>query len=236
MTGNGAHRKRDSVDSGQSTVRLTRTLSQEIRDLKTREAQYERAYSPPHSSSTSSSLRHSSASLGAIIHGSYGDVSELGHDDSVLEDSQHGNGAALSAIQREERKQKERLRLMVVDMLFSAARGRLSSCKKKMAAVEAMGLLVTDPGCCDYDKRTPLHLAAAEGSFKVTEWLLREKRANPNSIDRFGSTPLQGAIWGDHKMIVSLLVENGAKLQENGNLVDYKVSGADLSLSPSLTP
>ena len=36
------------------------------------------------------------------------------------------------------------------------------------------------------------HLAASEGSYKVTEWLLSEK-ADINSLDRFRRTPLEVA-------------------------------------------
>lgn len=138
----------------------------------------------------------------------------VGNDDDVLEDSQHGSGKALSAIQREESRQRERVNIIVIDLLFSAARGRLSACIRKAATLEAAGLYLTDLNCCDYDKRTPLHLSTAEGSFRVSEWLLKEKKVNPNAIDRFGNTPLQGAIWGDHKVIVNLLVEHGGQLLE----------------------
>ena len=59
----------------------------------------------------------------------------------------------------------------------------------------------------------PTHLSTAEGSFRVSEWLLKEK-GEPERDDRFGNTPLQGAIWGDHKVIVNLLVEHGGQLLE----------------------
>ena len=52
------------------------------------------------------------------------------------------------------------------------------------------GPQVSDPKCCDYDKRTPLHLAASEGSYKVAEWLL-ENKADVNALDRFKRTPLE---------------------------------------------
>ncbi len=40
-----------------------------------------------------------------------------------------------------------------------------------------------DPLVGDYDKRTALHIAAAEGQEKVTEYLL-SKKADPNPKDR----------------------------------------------------
>ncbi len=55
---------------------------------------------------------------------------------------------------------------------------------------------VSDKKCCDYDQRTPLHLAASEGSYKVSEWLL-ENKADVNALDRFKRTPLEvGAVRG----------------------------------------
>ena len=58
------------------------------------------------------------------------------------------------------------------------------------ASVWVRGPQVSDPKCCDYDKRTPLHLAASEGSYKVAEWLL-EQKADVNALDRFKRTPLE---------------------------------------------
>ena len=153
-------------------------------------------------------LRHSSVPG----YGSY--LTEL----SALEESE-----VMTKEKKQKLKEKEKLRVMVTDLLYSAARGRLASVKKKVSSLEFMGMLISDPYCCDYDKRTPLHLAAVEGSFQVTEWLLADKHANPNAIDRFGFTPLQGAIAGDHKMIVNLLIEHGGMIMDKGNLVEYKM-------------
>jgi len=247
---NGAATPRESRD-GYEGARLTRTLSQEINDLRIREKQIleqlasrtkprgipngvggdssegegDGSNASPLSTSFEHQLRRRADSGGSDK--SPGRAFSPSPDEALLrdcdlEDSQHGQGAVLSAVQKEERMQRERVHHMVVNLMFSAARGRLSSCKRKATALESNGMFLTDPTCCDYDKRTPLHLSAAEGSFRVTEWLLTEKRVNPNPIDRFGNTPLQGAIWGDHKMIVSLLVEYGGMVVESGNLVEYK--------------
>ena len=45
----------------------------------------------------------------------------------------------------------------------------------------------------DYDWRTPLHLAACEGSVEVVEYLL-SVGASVHARDRFGGTPLIDAI------------------------------------------
>ena len=59
---------------------------------------------------------------------------------------------------------------------------------------------------CDYDGRTPLHLAAAEGSFATTEWLLSE-HVPVNCIDRFGRTPLMDALHANRTQTARLLVD-----------------------------
>ena len=76
---------------------------------------------------------------------------------------------------------------------------------------------VSDPTCCDYDKRTPLHLAASEGCYKVTEWLL-EQGADVNAIDRFRRTPLEEAVRGDFAEVAKLLIDKGGKIQEGGKV------------------
>lgn len=76
---------------------------------------------------------------------------------------------------------------------------------------------ISDPACCDYDKRTPLHLAASEGCYKVTEWLLSQG-ASVNAVDRFRRTPLEEAVRGDFAEVAKLLIDKGAKIQEGGKV------------------
>ena len=44
----------------------------------------------------------------------------------------------------------------------------------------------------DYDKRTAIHLAAAEGQLEIVKYLL-EKGVNKDIKDRWGNTPLSEA-------------------------------------------
>jgi len=269
---NNNNKKDDKENGGGSGSRepvLTRTLSQEIKHLKSRERQFEehvQQKQQQRSAVTSLLVQHHSQSSQTdpsprdsedhLSLGEGGSASPSPDDRGTLSSegrSTSPNGGAAGSFSpyrnagvlrnaygsylselselddadmppdaKREAKDKEILRVMVADLLYSAARGRLQSVKKKVKALESRGMLISDPSCCDYDKRTPLHLAAADGSFRVTEWLLKEKRANPNCIDRFGQTPLQGAIHGDHKMIVNLLIDHGGKVLEQGNLVEYK--------------
>lgn len=78
-----------------------------------------------------------------------------------------------------------------MELLFFASVGDPERCR---VICETWGINVADRSCCDYDKRTPLHLAAAEGCYAVVQWLLYDAHAKPNAIDRFGRTPLEDAV------------------------------------------
>jgi glutaminase len=56
----------------------------------------------------------------------------------------------------------------------------------------------------DYDGRTPLHLAAAEGRLMVVEWLIG-KGALPTLRDRWDSTAVDEARKYQHPKIIALL-------------------------------
>ncbi len=62
---------------------------------------------------------------------------------------------------------------------------------------------MSDPNVMDYDKRTPLHVAAAEGAYSVVEWLVKSEACPVNPLDRHMKTPLEvrscglgGRGWG----------------------------------------
>ena len=53
----------------------------------------------------------------------------------------------------------------------------------------------------DYNGRSALHMACAEGNYKVVEVLIQHG-ANVNMKDRWGQTPLQVAVSFKHQIII----------------------------------
>jgi len=101
-----------------------------------------------------------------------------------------------------------------------AARGDLDSMRKLLQAG-------AQADCHDYDFRTPLHLASEEGHADCVALLL-DRKANINCQDRWGHTPLSGALGhqaaGHNTMdVISLLQARGGQTSK------------DIKLSPSVT-
>mmetsp|Transcript_15959 Transcript_15959/g.48271 ORF Transcript_15959/g.48271 Transcript_15959/m.48271 type:complete len:187 (-) Transcript_15959:13-573(-) len=63
----------------------------------------------------------------------------------------------------------------------------------------------------DYDKRTALHLAAAEGQRECAE-ILVQAGADRNAVDRFGRTPLHEAVLNGKDALILFLAQHGARL------------------------
>ena len=62
----------------------------------------------------------------------------------------------------------------------------------------------------DYDRRTPLHIAACEGVVEVAKVLIEECGTQINPSDRWGRTPLDEAILWRHQPMVEYLCSQGA--------------------------
>ncbi|AJI75296.1 glutaminase A [Francisella philomiragia subsp. philomiragia ATCC 25015] len=86
---------------------------------------------------------------------------------------------------------------LTLELIWAASNGDLSEIKRAVA-------LGVDISKGDYDKRTALHLASAEGHEEVVKYLIR-KGANPDAKDRWGRTPLEDAKANNHSHIVRLL-------------------------------
>ena len=107
------------------------------------------------------------------------------------------------------------------ELLFFAGVGDVERCKQ-IAADWRLDARTA----ADYDRRTPLHLAAAEGAYSVVQWLLEEVRAPPNPIDRFLRTPLEEAALGDHGEVVALLQRHGGRVVASSSAEESLSAGA----------
>lgn len=72
--------------------------------------------------------------------------------------------------------------------------------------------LCMDPRTCDYDLRTPLHIAASIGDLEAVKVLVRSS-ADVNALDRFGNTPLFEACMKKHDVVCEHLLKNKAGLK-----------------------
>lgn len=115
----------------------------------------------------------------------------------------------------------------VVNLLFSAASGDVTAMRRHYLSGMNMGL-------SDYDGRTALHLAAAEGHLEAVDFLLKICGVNPNKPDRWGHTPLDDAKTFGHSSIVEYLSKWNSGLAEvkgqdvNDVGVDKEVAKPDL--------
>ncbi|KAG8452501.1 hypothetical protein GDO86_004330 [Hymenochirus boettgeri] len=88
----------------------------------------------------------------------------------------------------------------VVNLLFAAYSGDVS-------AMRRFALSAMDMEQKDYDSRTALHVAAAEGHIDVIKFLIEGCRVNPFVEDRWGNTPLQDAVRFKRHEVENILTE-----------------------------
>uniref|UniRef100_A0A8C9ZFV1 glutaminase n=1 Tax=Sander lucioperca TaxID=283035 RepID=A0A8C9ZFV1_SANLU len=86
----------------------------------------------------------------------------------------------------------------VINLLFAAYTGDVS-------ALRRFALSSMDMEQRDYDSRTALHVAAAEGHAEVVRFLLEACKVNPVPKDRWGNTPMDEAVHFGHHDVVTIL-------------------------------
>ena len=86
----------------------------------------------------------------------------------------------------------------IVSLLYAAAAGDLATLKTHK-------FLGHNMNASDYDGRTPLHLAAAEGQQDCVRFLLYKCEVEPGPRDRWGFTPLSEAERAGHLAVSRLL-------------------------------
>uniref|UniRef100_A0A669DFY5 glutaminase n=1 Tax=Oreochromis niloticus TaxID=8128 RepID=A0A669DFY5_ORENI len=86
----------------------------------------------------------------------------------------------------------------VINLLFAAYTGDVS-------ALRRFALSSMDMEQRDYDSRTALHVAAAEGHIEVVRFLLEACKVNPVPTDRWGNTPMDEAVHFGHHDVVTIL-------------------------------
>uniref|UniRef100_A0A4W5QE54 glutaminase n=1 Tax=Hucho hucho TaxID=62062 RepID=A0A4W5QE54_9TELE len=74
----------------------------------------------------------------------------------------------------------------------------------------------------DYDSRTALHVAAAEGHVEVVKFLLEACRVNPVPKDRWGNTPMEEAVHFGHHDVVTMLQDYNNKYSPPGGATEDK--------------
>ncbi|NP_001077294.2 glutaminase 2b [Danio rerio] len=88
----------------------------------------------------------------------------------------------------------------VVNLMFAAHSGDVSALRR--FALSSMNMELRD-----YDSRTPLHVAAAEGHVDVVLFLIQACKVNPFVKDRWGNIPRDDAMQFGQKDVVKILEE-----------------------------
>lgn len=130
----------------------------------------------------------------------------------------------------------------------------LSGCESLCAAaahndVYELKILIhnmqVNPHVVDYDKRTALHLAAAEGAFDAVRFLVEDCHVQLSPLDRWHVTPLDEALSNSHYRVAAYLRTRGARtgasvnntsqpMEDSSNSRSMRISHASVSRRPPL--
>ncbi|KAK7154470.1 hypothetical protein R3I94_007713 [Phoxinus phoxinus] len=109
----------------------------------------------------------------------------------------------------------------VINLLFAAYTGDVS-------ALRRFALSSMDMEQRDYDSRTALHVAAAEGHVEVVRFLLEACKVNPGPKDRWGNTPTDEATHFGHHEVLTLLQEYSSKYSPINPVADKETTEKNL--------
>lgn len=122
------------------------------------------------------------------------------------------------------------------DLRVSISRWRASRCSESIWAASVGDIRTLqrlkseqrDLEIGDYDRRTPLHLAAAEGHTEIVKFLL-ESGVKPLP-DRWGGYPIYDAIAGNHDDIVGLFKKTNTNNCSKPKHISHKENHEDTSM------
>ena len=125
------------------------------------------------------------------------------------------------------------------DLLFAASQGDVQELRSSYHAG-------TNLYACDYDQRSALHLAAAEGHTDAVKMLVDKLPLNDrdtflNLQDRWGGTPLDDATHGGHQDCIDILKNAGGKENKKNQSTksfdgDDRGSESHVEVSPDAPP
>lgn len=110
----------------------------------------------------------------------------------------------------------------VNELVWASSKGDLSAMREQL-------LRGADLNAADYDRRTPLHLAAAENQAEVVQFFIEQKAEGGRSVDlnprdRWGGTPLDDATLHGNAEIIALLEAAGGALGVMTNQTSHGVA------------
>ncbi|XP_018556674.1 LOW QUALITY PROTEIN: glutaminase kidney isoform, mitochondrial [Lates calcarifer] len=115
----------------------------------------------------------------------------------------------------------------VVNLMFAAYSGDVSALRR--FALSALNMEQTD-----YDSRTALHIAAAEGHLEAAIFLTEICKVNPHMKDRWGNTPLDDAMQFGHDVVVSVLQQYQCEYTDNNLQCDTEEQKTTLDTLKSI--